>query len=73
MAGGWVQSQDVVEEGNTGVYVQEGPAANEVDRGEDYQGESIQTMHRLLTQGRYLFMSDIVPPPNRFLVYSGTP
>ena len=52
----WVQSHDVVQGGNGGLTVQEGngglkiyegPAANEAGR-----GESIQTMHRLLTQGQ---------------------
>ena len=55
--GGWVQSHDVVQGGNGGPQQQQQQqsAATEVAvggaGGGASQGESIQTMHRLLTQG----------------------
>ena len=52
--GVWVQSHDVVQGGNGSLQFQEGPV-NEGGRagGGASQGESIQTMHRLLTQGHH--------------------
>ena len=45
-----VQSNDTTQSGsNSGLLIHEGPAANEIDG--TSQGESIQTMHRILTQG----------------------
>ena len=58
--GGWIPPHDI--QGDSGV-PQEGSLANEVGGargGASSQGESIQTMHRLLTQGQFILLSKIL-------------